>query len=814
MSGLLSNQRLFPKSLNIRQWQQFSASGYSKPVSGTIFSSDNPPCCGVPLGGIGTGCLDMDGRGVFGFSSIFNPGSNHPTWKNWRMPRKLPFIEPFLGIAIGERTWVLSTEQMGEGEKVDWCTEPQMLEREGKRVEPQQVRTSHLEKVSFTQVIDYWGHFPVVDLEYQLDCPVSVGMRAWAPFIPGDLAASNIPAIMFEVHLRNLTEQTQVGRLGFSFAGPDIQEARSAEFTRQEIHGITSGVLVSSNAQVNYFLGTIEKQKVYSGVGLNQSPLDWSNLAQGLPQPDYRSEGCENYSQQGGTSLAVDFILKPGVSQVFRFILAWYAPNIKGATKSWDGQDSVADGFLRNRWIADPDEGIVHYFTHMYAARFSNALEVARWMASNHDSLLKRIVAWQEVIYSDDVLPVWLRDSLVNNLALIAEDSYWFQARSPLGGYVFPEGAFALNESPRGCPHMSCIPCDWYGNWPIVLFFPELAESNLKLFRQFQLENGEIPFAIGKIADLPDMASPEYYWQVSLNGMCYIDLVDRLWQRTGDLDVVRDFYESVKSCNTFTMNLRKGSGGPISMPEIGGMEWFEFGEWAGMASHLGGLRMAQLLMVERFAIEMGDGTYAWQCKAWLEEGSRAMEQELWAGNYYLNFWEPETGKRSDDVMAYQLDGEWTARIHGLPGVFREDRVQIVLDTVQRNNIALTPLAGAANFTRPDGSALTADSKVAHYGVYAMFTPEVLILAMTYIQMGEKEFGLELARKFWETVCLKHGHAWDTPNMISGDDGRRLFGTDYYQNMMLWMLPAAIYGEDIQGYTTQAGLIDRILKKAA
>ncbi len=43
---------------------------------------------------------------------------------------------------------------------------------------------------------------------------------------------------------------------------------------------------------------------------------------------------------------------------------------------------------------------------------------------------------------------------------------------------------------------------------------------------------------------------------------------------------------------------------------------------------------------------------------------------MWTGEYYLNFYEPETGKKSDDVMGYQLDGEWAARYHGLPGVFR------------------------------------------------------------------------------------------------------------------------------------------------
>ena len=281
--------------------------------------------------------------------------------------------------------------------------------------------------------------------------------------------------------------------------------------------------------------------------------------------------------------------------------------------------------------------------------------------------------------------------------------------------------------------------------------------------------------------------------------MCYVDMVDRLWQRTGDDGVLREFYDSIKRCNTFTMNLCKGPAGVISMAEIGGMEWFESGEWVGMAAHMGGLRLAQLRMVERIAEVMGDAEYANRCRTWFTDGSRAMEEEMWAGSYYLNFYEKETGKKSDDVMGYQLDGQWAAEYHGLPRVFQPDRVQTTLGTIKRCNIALTPEVGAANFARPDGSPLAADLKVAAYGQYAMFPPELLVLAMTYMYAGQKEFGLELAHRQWENLVLRQRHPWDLPNIVRGDKGTRVFGTDYYQNMMLWAMPAAVDGQDLKAF---------------
>jgi uncharacterized protein (DUF608 family) len=487
---------------------------------------------------------------------------------------------------------------------------------------------------------------------------------------------------------------------------------------------------------------------------------------------------------------------------------------VEGAHKTWEGKDVIGDGLVRVSWVGSPWAGKVHYFSAMYATRFASAVEAARAIAADHQTLLERILAWQTVIYTSADLPVWLRDSIINNLALLAEDSYWFQPKEPLGSWAFPLGGFALNESPRGCPHMACIPCDWYGNLPVVFFFPELARQTLRLFKEYQRADGEIPFALGAIAHLPDMATPEYYWQVSLNGMCYIDMVDRLWQRTGDDSVLREFYPSVKRCNSFTMGLRKGPGGPISMPEIGGMEWFEFGEWAGMAAHMGGLRLAELRMMKRMAEAMQDQAYAGACQDWLSDGSRAMEEELWAGSYYLNFFEKETGKRSDDVMGFQLDGEWAARYHGLPGVFRPDRIPLVLDTIRRCNIALAPEVGAVNFARPDGSPLPEDSQVAIYGRYTMFVPELVLLAMTFLLEGEREYGLELIRKHWENLCLRQGHTWDLPNMVRGDTGQRGFGTDYYQDMMLWALPAAIAGQDLKASCAAGGLIQRVIQAGA
>jgi uncharacterized protein (DUF608 family) len=800
---------LFPTNLAELQWQEFPAEGFAQPVSGTIFHPAKAPCCGVPLGGISTGCIDLDVKGVYGFNSAFNGWSHWPhgiAAPGSRMARKAPTLEPLLGLAIGDQTWVLTTDEVVKGGDISYCRDPNL---KPKRYDAS-TRTTPLQGVRAAKEIHYWGHYPVADLEFETDAPVSVGLRAWSPFIPGDTPASNIPSAIFEVHLRNTSNSAQKGAIAFNFPGPDTQEALSSEFTRQEVNEDFRGLFVASQGGVNYVLGVLGAESPRFGAGLNSSPTAWSRIGSELPVPSPRGWGGVRIFTDSSSSAAVDFSLDVGESKVVRFLLAWYAPVWQGAYKPAVEARKVS--YPDQQWLAPAWMGDTLYYTQMYASRYASALDVARRMAVEHEALLKRIFAWQGVIYSQTSLPVWLRDSLVNNLALIPEVSCWAQAKPPLGDYAFPEGAFALIESPRGSPDVGNIPCDWYGNLPFVYFFPDLAISNLKLYKHFQREDGAAPFLLGTLGTLPDFVTPAYDWQISLNSTAYVDLLDRLWQRTGDDAVLREFYDSVKKSNTMTMNLRSGPAGVISMPEGNkGMEWFELGEWAGMCTHLGGMHLAQLRIMERMARRMGDDAYAKQCQTWFEQGSHALESELWAGDYYLNYYEKETGKKSDAVMSCQFDGEWTAVVHGLPGVFKPERIKTTLQTIKSCNVKLAPDVGATTFAQRDGTPLTAGSKVAAYGVYTMVVAEVLLLSMIYIQHGEREYGLELARKHWDNLVNRQRHAWDMPNMVRGDTGERYIGTDYYQAMMLWALPLALEGENLTNAYGAGSFVGRVIQ---
>ncbi|UCH36434.1 MAG: hypothetical protein JSV65_08795, partial [Armatimonadota bacterium] len=145
-----------------------------------------------------------------------------------------------------------------------------------------------------------------------------------------------------------------------------------------------------------------------------------------------------------------------------------------------------------------------------------------------------------------------------------------------------------------------------------------------------------------------------------------------------------------------------------------------------------------------------------------------------------------------------------------PGTVGKARVRTVLDTIKRCNVAVTKY-GAVNYANPDSTP----AEVKGYGTYSYFPPEALMLAMTYMYNGERDFGLELARKVWHNLVCLQGYTWDMPNIMRGDvdTGERTFGNDYYQDMMLWSLPAALEGRDLSAPTNPGGLVDRVLRAA-
>jgi uncharacterized protein (DUF608 family) len=748
----------------------------------------------MPLGGLDTGCIDVEPSGMLGYATIFGHLAD---------PRLL-YNEPFAALSVGGKTTLLATDTKGK--------KPRPVPNVTGVFPPTDYTPTYfdtgLEGVQLCRSIDYFGHYPILDMEFDSECPVGVGMRAWSPLMPGDAETSMAPGAVIEFSLRNPSDQPQKGSLVLNFPGFGKLKASDLKINSETLSardGKLQGVHVKTSAkdtplQMEYILAAVGEEKVRIGGPLRNDGQAWANIEKKLPAVD---------QEQGGASLAVDFELNPHETAVKRVVLAWYAPQ-------WN-----AGGM--------PDAPNARTFKHMYARHHSDARAVAEKLATEHAELLARIIAWQEAIYRDKTIPGWLADCLINNLHLITETSVWGQSEGALDKFPKQSGLFALNECPRGCPQLECIPCSFYGNMPIVYFYPEAALSTLRGYKEYQFEDGRPPWIFGGVtAGDPknknpyDLAAPDKGYQSILNGACYVVMFDRYWQATHDDGALKEFYPSLKRANDFSMTLRPkyGLSQVMSMPEpgtdrggLGDTEWFEAPEpgWKGYVTHAGGVRMAQVQVMKRIAEAVGDIQYAEKCDQWLKAGADVLENKLWNGKYYLNFNDPDNKVKSDLVFGYQLDGQWICDAHGVPGVFPKNRVETTLRTLRDTNCSLSQ-SGATNYANPDGTL----AKVGGYGAYGYFPPELMMLAMTYMYEGQPEFGTELLHRCMQNIVCKWGYAWDAPNTIRGDmdTGQRHFGADYYQNMMLWFAPAALAKTDMTGPLQDDGLVRRILDAAA
>jgi uncharacterized protein (DUF608 family) len=941
--------RLFPTELPGRDWVQFRAAGFTDPVCGVIYRRNDPLTNGMALGGVDTGCIDVESNGLLGYCTIFNShvprrgpihlpflalavggktwalccppgdgavgevlsrhvsnwlpgdlGADQPAWKSregdvpgwfksqgrgkWDLPAgrvgchtatTLRWTSPIAGeiqiegglwqarnfgrdqhwelvrnatsLASGTLHWGPSsakplsiapdsggntglTLRVDEGDAIELClgesssgdfvgVDLTIRTASGDQVwdlakdwsdnhNPNGPWTYDFHRgarfamgslplreagVGTASEIHYWGHYPVLDMEFELDAPVGVGLRAWSPFLPGSVVDSMLPGIVFEMHLRNESGTPQTGTVGLTFPGPSPAEAGSKAFTRRETSEPFRGVSVQGE-KASYALSVLGQEHLRLGGELGTDRTAWANFGRTLPGES---------AQQPGACAAVDFSLRSGETKIVRFVLTWHAPTWKGG-----GVNVSTSG---------------NTFKHMYAKHYPDATKAAAALAQWHQSLLRRTLAWQQVIYTDQKLPLWLRDSLINILYCITEDGLWAQRDETLLPWVTEEdGLFGLIECPRCCPQIECIPCSFYGSQPLVYFFPELQLSTMRGYKHYQGDDGRPAWIFGPTAE---MAAPNYtQYQASTNGISLAAVIHRflLCRDTPDGEIAKEFYPVIKKTMEYNVNLGI-KGNPnyslgeqvIAMPNVeGNLEWFETQEpgWTGIAAHIGILRLAQLGISEHLAKQAGDAAFAQQCAEWNHLASDALEKCLWdPRGYYLNWYEPASGKKSELIFGYQLDGEWVLDHHGLKSPLPVDRVRTVLNTIRKANVAVTKF-GAVNYVEPDGAVANPGG----YGSYSYFPPEALMLAMNYIYEGQREFGVELARKVWHNFFCKQGYTWDVPNIMRGDSdtGERTFGSDYYQDMMLWSLPAALDGKDFSAPTRPGGLVDRILKAAS
>ena len=71
----------------------------------------------------------------------------------------------------------------------------------------------------------------------------------------------------------------------------------------------------------------------------------------------------------------------------------------------------------------------------------------------------------------------------------------------------------------------------------------------------------------------------------------------------------------------------------------------------------------------------------------------------------------------------------------------------------------------------------------------------------------------MIEKTLRTQVLDMKAPWDMAILYRTDTGLRMYGNDYYQNLVVWAVPAAPAGRDLAAPCLPGGLVSRIVEAA-
>ncbi len=180
------------------------------------------PLSGIPLGGLGTGSVEIRADGALHEWQIFN----NPPWSGQGAPWNPPVASP---VRPGDSLFAIRVKQEQA---------PPLVRILRERKESEARFTYILPYVRDVEEIRFRGEFPFAHLEYRdAALPLQVTLTAWSSFIPGDVKHSALPAALFTFRLSNpgaapldvslLGLLPQVFALPFGAGTPHTRERRA-----------------------------------------------------------------------------------------------------------------------------------------------------------------------------------------------------------------------------------------------------------------------------------------------------------------------------------------------------------------------------------------------------------------------------------------------------------------------------------------------------------------------------------------------------------------------------------------------------------
>lgn len=544
------------------------------------------------------------------------------------------------------------------------------------------------------------------------ELPLDVSLQALNPLVPLDVDRSSIPVAMFTFRLVNTDPYPLHGSLGIALQnavgwdgvspidgvagagyGGNVNRLRRGDgwtTVRLENPGLAddapgAGQLVlatdddATSALLQWqhpdeFLTFLQSRALGDG----RRRLDLApDLADPQRHAPISSVGPSPSGRTWNTGLAVPFQLEPGEERVVRVALAWHFPNRYVNFEQFGG-DRPEWGRTQF-WLGN------HYTTH-----YADAVDVVDRVRREWDDLVAATRSWTSTLRSSG-----LDDTTVTHLAaqavpirsatcFRAADGRFFGFEGTLGAStVMWSGAYG-GSCPMNCTHV------WNYAQALARLFPELERDMRETeFDVMQAPEGYVPHRVivptylRQLWDEP-IGGPE---QPALDGMLGSVLKTYREYRAG---AGAEWLARYRPNVTRLMEHVQRHWDPDDTGLLSGIQPSTHDiDLAGHNSFQGTLWLAALRAAEEIERALGDDAAAEKYRDRFERGSRAYDEALFTGEYYVQRLlpgDPTEFQWVDGCLADQLIGQWWAHELGLGHLLPAEHVRTALRSVVRYNL--------------------------------------------------------------------------------------------------------------------------------
>lgn len=572
-----------------------------------------------PLGGIGSGCVSLGGRGDL---------------KDWEI-----FNRPDKGGGLDLSFFAIWVKAKGR--------EPvaRILER---KIMPPFIGGGHgvaqrnLSGLPRFDEAEFTGEYPFAKLALRdKSVPVGVSLTAWNPYVPLDVDASSLPAAILVWEITNPSTDTVSVSVAATLANPIGGKTETVKPERPGLgknlnqyidKGDFRGLFLSSakmgREDLNY--GTMAllttwsdldvQTRWYRGGWWDQCHMFWDDFSDDGKVADVRDAvpSADGTSDVG--SLILHAAIAPGGVVRLPVIITWHFPNRENY---WNGEQEVRGKSMKN----------------YVAGKYEDAFAVGAYVVGNLPRLESETRAFHDALFGSSYPPSVLdavssqMSILKTNVCILLKDGSFF--------------GFEGSSDRSGCCPLNCTHV-WNYEQTLAYLFPSLERSMRETdFLHNTLPNGYMTFRT--LIPLGD-----YWWhfKACADGQFgTIMKAYREWKLSGDNGWLRKIWPKVKLALEFAWN---GAGNPppkgfewtkeqVSMPwdpdKNGVMEGEQHNtydiEFYGPNTMTGSLYLGALKAASEMASAAGEEGKAREYAKIFQEGSRLYDKKLWKDDYYI-----------------------------------------------------------------------------------------------------------------------------------------------------------------------------------